>query len=297
MYKKNVDELFPLIPSDKVIQELAQERRDERRFTKSEDYTIFHELYTTAVSLTDYSENGTYQGPYVNTGTHGPTHLPIPSLREQRRIRASLKEAETSEKSSQLGRRRCKRKAFSKKNVSTSSLKKARRGSDSSSSATGMWNSLADDSKTSAKAKTSSSATSKQQNKTKKIPKAKEVSKKKKIEVTRPMTGESIPRGVTVRPSGRWQAQFYFGGRSRYIGVFDSFRHAAVAYNYVRKELYAKRGSVHLTSEQASRTFNEVRNEAMRRVKEEVPSGTDPKGPKGLTTSGSAPNDTSTLVA
>jgi hypothetical protein len=33
-----------------------------------------------------------------------------------------------------------------------------------------------------------------------------------------------------MRPSGKWQAQLYFAGKSRYIGVFDTREKAALAY-------------------------------------------------------------------
>jgi hypothetical protein len=44
-------------------------------------------------------------------------------------------------------------------------------------------------------------------------------------------------RGVTMRPSGKWQAQFYFAGKSQYIGVFDSREKAALAYEIAREHL------------------------------------------------------------
>ena len=40
-----------------------------------------------------------------------------------------------------------------------------------------------------------------------------------------------LPRGVTVRPSGKWQAQIYFCGQSRYIGVYETSRKAAAAFD------------------------------------------------------------------
>ena len=40
-----------------------------------------------------------------------------------------------------------------------------------------------------------------------------------------------------VRPSGKFQAQLYFDGRSRYIGVFDSKFEAATAYEMIRRKL------------------------------------------------------------
>ena len=39
-----------------------------------------------------------------------------------------------------------------------------------------------------------------------------------------------IPRGVTVRPSGRWQSQVYFHGASRYLGVYSNSNQAALAF-------------------------------------------------------------------
>ena len=49
----------------------------------------------------------------------------------------------------------------------------------------------------------------------------------------------AIMRGVTMRPSGKWQAQLYFAGKSRYIGVFDSREKAALAYEIAREKLKA----------------------------------------------------------
>ncbi|KAL7554129.1 hypothetical protein ACHAWF_017521, partial [Thalassiosira exigua] len=48
------------------------------------------------------------------------------------------------------------------------------------------------------------------------------------------MLAEALPRGITVRPSGKWQVQLYYAGKSRYIGVFDSKLNAAVAYELAR---------------------------------------------------------------
>jgi hypothetical protein len=49
----------------------------------------------------------------------------------------------------------------------------------------------------------------------------------------------AILRGVTMRPSGKWQAQLYFAGKSRYIGVFDTREKAALAYEIAREKLKA----------------------------------------------------------
>jgi hypothetical protein len=46
-----------------------------------------------------------------------------------------------------------------------------------------------------------------------------------------------LPRGVTVRPSGKWQAQLYYAGKSRYIGVFDCREDACYAYEVAREVL------------------------------------------------------------
>mmetsp|Transcript_26204 Transcript_26204/g.34849 ORF Transcript_26204/g.34849 Transcript_26204/m.34849 type:complete len:1547 (-) Transcript_26204:183-4823(-) len=47
----------------------------------------------------------------------------------------------------------------------------------------------------------------------------------------------AILRGVTMRPSGKWQAQLYYAGKSRYIGVFDTREKAALAYEIAREVL------------------------------------------------------------
>ena len=44
-------------------------------------------------------------------------------------------------------------------------------------------------------------------------------------------------RGITLRPSQKWQAQLYYARKSRYIGVFDSKESAALAYEVAREIL------------------------------------------------------------
>lgn len=58
----------------------------------------------------------------------------------------------------------------------------------------------------------------------------------------------AILRGVTMRPSGKWQAQLYYAGKSRYIGVFDTREKAALAYEIAREKLKTDKTS----SEQGS---------------------------------------------
>lgn len=50
-------------------------------------------------------------------------------------------------------------------------------------------------------------------------------------------TAATLPRGITLRPSGKWQAQLYFAGQSRYIGVFESRERAVLAYEIVREKV------------------------------------------------------------
>jgi hypothetical protein len=43
-----------------------------------------------------------------------------------------------------------------------------------------------------------------------------------------------LPRGITMRPSGKWQAQLYYAGKSRYLGVFKNRQIACKAYEIAR---------------------------------------------------------------
>jgi len=47
-------------------------------------------------------------------------------------------------------------------------------------------------------------------------------------------TAGSLPRGITERPSGKWQVQLYYLGKSRYIGVFDNRKDSAIGYELAR---------------------------------------------------------------
>jgi hypothetical protein len=48
---------------------------------------------------------------------------------------------------------------------------------------------------------------------------------------------DEILKGITMRPSGKWQAQVYYAGKSRYIGVFETRQKAALAFQLVRNKL------------------------------------------------------------
>mmetsp|Transcript_8635 Transcript_8635/g.13738 ORF Transcript_8635/g.13738 Transcript_8635/m.13738 type:complete len:295 (-) Transcript_8635:159-1043(-) len=48
---------------------------------------------------------------------------------------------------------------------------------------------------------------------------------------------DEILKGITMRPSGKWQAQVYYAGKSRYIGVFETRQKAALAFKLVRSKL------------------------------------------------------------
>lgn len=74
----------------------------------------------------------------------------------------------------------------------------------------------------------------------------------------------ALLRGVTMRPSGKWQAQIYYAGKSRYIGVFAGREKAATAYVIVRQHLGGSRRSV--SSESAMHLFSEARTAAFKGV-------------------------------
>ncbi|GFH46899.1 hypothetical protein CTEN210_03373 [Chaetoceros tenuissimus] len=78
----------------------------------------------------------------------------------------------------------------------------------------------------------------------------------------------AILRGVTMRPSGKWQAQLYFAGKSRYIGVFDSREKAALAYEIAREHLQNKNSS---TSKDTDAHVNAARKAAFAGVNEQDP--------------------------
>jgi len=68
-------------------------------------------------------------------------------------------------------------------------------------------------------------------------------------------------RGVTMRPSGKWQVQYYYCGSSRYIGVFQSKEDALTAYATAR-QILGKEGTESLTKEEIYNNVNLARNAA-----------------------------------
>jgi hypothetical protein len=70
-----------------------------------------------------------------------------------------------------------------------------------------------------------------------------------------------LVRGVTVRPSGKWQVQYYYCGSSRYIGVFNNKEEALAAYETVR-EMLGKSERDTLTKEEVSNNINLARKAA-----------------------------------
>lgn len=57
-------------------------------------------------------------------------------------------------------------------------------------------------------------------------------------------------RGVTMRASTKWQVQYFYFGKSRYIGVFESKTRALVAYETIR-EILQNSGRKPLSEEEA----------------------------------------------
>lgn len=83
----------------------------------------------------------------------------------------------------------------------------------------------------------------------------------------------AILRGVTMRPSGKWQAQLYFAGKSRYIGVFDTREKAALAYEIARERLKSEKNAEGgaLTPKQTEAAVNAARKAAFEGVNERDP--------------------------
>ena len=84
----------------------------------------------------------------------------------------------------------------------------------------------------------------------------------------------AILRGVTMRPSGKWQAQLYFAGKSRYIGVFDTREKAALAYEIAREKLKSEKSNAEggvMTPKRTEAAVNAARKAAFEGVNERDP--------------------------
>ena len=76
----------------------------------------------------------------------------------------------------------------------------------------------------------------------------------------------TITRGVSRRSTGMWHSQVYFSGQTRYIGVFEKEKNAALAYKIARAKLQISKGNSSITPEDA---FNNARRSALDGVKNE----------------------------
>jgi len=84
----------------------------------------------------------------------------------------------------------------------------------------------------------------------------------------------AIMRGVTMRPSGKWQAQLYYAGKSRYIGVFDTREKAALAYEISREKLKTDKSPSDQSAQSVKETeanVNAARKAAFEGVNEKDP--------------------------
>mmetsp|Transcript_6572 Transcript_6572/g.12808 ORF Transcript_6572/g.12808 Transcript_6572/m.12808 type:complete len:1154 (-) Transcript_6572:425-3886(-) len=73
----------------------------------------------------------------------------------------------------------------------------------------------------------------------------------------------AFKRGITMRPSGKWQAQLYFAGRSRYVGVFDTKEKAMLAHEIFRVELQKYKGKAdRMTAKECGDAVVAARKEA-----------------------------------
>jgi hypothetical protein len=73
---------------------------------------------------------------------------------------------------------------------------------------------------------------------------------------------------------GKQQAQLYFAGKSRYIGVFDTREKAALAYEIAREKLKSEKSAAEggtLTAKQTEAAVNAARKAAFEGVNESDP--------------------------
>jgi hypothetical protein len=89
-----------------------------------------------------------------------------------------------------------------------------------------------------------------------------------KVKDRKPKDSNGHIRGVTQRPSGKWQAQLYFAGKSRYIGVFDSREKANLGYEIAREYLHTHAKDIRTID--AETYMNQARKMAFEGVKDFV---------------------------
>ena len=91
---------------------------------------------------------------------------------------------------------------------------------------------------------------------------------------------EARLRGVTQRPSRKWQAQLYYAGKSRYIGVFDNKEQAALAYEIAREILKDEKQPLNVTADECEKNVNLAREAAFEGIG--LPTHTVPSPPLHL---------------
>lgn len=251
----------------------TKSRRRKKARRLNQNYATFHHLYTTPVFSEDYS-TGVYTGAVPNCAVYGPPYLPV--IPEDDTIghgiwldgvaqEEPLREGPTKVDSDVVPERKPRKTYTRRGTAATKDVAKQAKHKD----------------KKTVKSKPPRQKSGQREPRVrprpefqKRVPRAEKLPVKKDSRniARRPVMdvdmGEidltdisTLPRGVTMRPSGKWQAQLYFNGRSRYIGVFDNARCAAFAYRIVHQRL--RHDKYHfLSSDVATEVFAKVRIEA-----------------------------------
>jgi len=71
------------------------------------------------------------------------------------------------------------------------------------------------------------------------------------------------PRGVSLRPSGKWQVQIHFAGSSRYIGMFNSREEACMGYEIALECTKAFEDVTYSDSNELQGNLDHIRKSAM----------------------------------
>ena len=74
----------------------------------------------------------------------------------------------------------------------------------------------------------------------------------------------SNSRGVTMRPSGRWQAQLYYEGKSRYFGVYDDVDSASRAFKIAKDSLFTEN---YVESKEKDRSMDPFHDDLVEKAK------------------------------